>query len=322
MAAADYSSFIDRSTDAAALIPEDVVDTIMSKATESSAVLSLFRRIPVSRAQLRIPVLSALPTAYWVTGDTGLKQTTDLSWASKYLNIEEIAVIVPIPQNVLDDVDYDIWTESMPLLTEAVARTFDSAVFFGTNAPASFPDDVVTAATAAGNTVAEGTSTAAEGGFMGDVDLTIAALEADGYDVDGYVAARSARAKFRSARNTSGDRIDRDRVSGALDEFDGDPIAYSMAGLWPADVRLIAGQFADQFVVGVRKDVTMDVSDQAVISDSNGAIIYNLFQQDMVALRLTFRAGWQVANVINNDQPVEANRYPASLLTYTGVGSV
>jgi HK97 family phage major capsid protein len=316
-----YNSLTDR-TEAAALIPEEVVDTIMTKATEQSAVLSLFRRIPVSRAQLRIPVLSALPSAYWVTGDTGLKQTTELAWASKYLNIEEIAVIVPIPQNVLDDADYDIWGESMPLLTERVARTFDSAVFFGTNAPASFPTDVVASATAAGNTVAEGTATTAEGGFMGDVDALIATLEADGYDVDGYVADRSARAKFRSARNTSGDRVDRDRVSGGLDEFDGDPVAYTMRGLWPADVRMIAGQFSDQFVVGVRKDVTMDISTEAVISDANGAIIYNLFQQDMVALRLTFRAGWQVANVINDSQPTEASRYPASVLTYSAGGSV
>ena len=39
---------------------------------------------------------------------------------------------------------------------------------------------------------------------------------------------------------------------------------------------------------------------------------YNLAQQDMVALRLTFRVGWQVANTINYQQPVEANRYPAA----------
>jgi hypothetical protein len=35
----------------------------------------------------------------------------------------------------------------------------------------------------------------------------------------------------------------------------------------------------------------------------------------MVALRLTMRVGWQVANTINYDQPtVEASRYPAAIL--------
>jgi hypothetical protein len=54
------------------------------------------------------------------------------------------------------------------------------------------------------------------------------------------------------------------------------------------------------------------VLDQAVIQDAGGNIVYNLAQQDMVALRVTFRAGWQVSNRINFDQPTEANRYPAA----------
>src|SRR4051794_30101150 len=96
-----------------------------------SAALSLFRRIPVGRAQVRFPILSALPTAYWVTGDTGLKQTTEVNWANKFLNIEEIAAIVPVPDNVMADVDANIWDEAAPLLGEAVGRVLDAAVFFG-----------------------------------------------------------------------------------------------------------------------------------------------------------------------------------------------
>jgi hypothetical protein len=80
-------------------------------------------------------------------------------------------------------------------------------------------------------------------------------------------------------------------------------------------VRLFTGDFTD-FVVGVRSDVTMKILDQAVIQDNTGAIVYNLAQQDMTAVRLTFRVGWQVSNRINNDQPTEANRYPVSVLKF------
>jgi HK97 family phage major capsid protein len=103
-------------TDAAALIPEEVSRVMLGKATEQSAALSLFRRVPVGRAQVRFPVLSALPTAYFVTGDTGLKQTTEINWANKFLNIEEIATILPVPDNVIADIDANIWDEAMPLL--------------------------------------------------------------------------------------------------------------------------------------------------------------------------------------------------------------
>ncbi|PRX95578.1 phage major capsid protein [Allonocardiopsis opalescens] len=316
-----YNNITSRS-DAEALIPEEVSRELLGKATESSAVLQLFRRVPVSRNAVRFPVLSALPVAYWVTGDTGLKQTTEVAWTNKFMNIEEIATIVPVPENVVDDVELDIWDEVMPYIEEAFARTLDSAVFFGTNAPASFPTNVVAAALAAGNDVAEGTATAAQGGVMGDLDNLIAEVEEDGYDVTGFAAARSARRLLRAARDTTGQRTDAGRVSADLATLDGLPIAYPMRGQWPtggavgSNVRLLAGDFSNQFIVGVRQDITLKVLTEAVIQDNTGAIVYNLAQQDMVALRIKARFGWQVANTINNDQPTEATRYPAAVLTY------
>jgi HK97 family phage major capsid protein len=98
---------IDR-TGAAALIPEDASAEIIQGVPSDSAVLQLARRLPnMSRKQTRLPVLATLPTAYFVNGDTGLKQTSSVSWENVYLNAEELAVIVPIPEAVLDDNDYD-----------------------------------------------------------------------------------------------------------------------------------------------------------------------------------------------------------------------
>jgi HK97 family phage major capsid protein len=317
-----YNNLTSR-TDAQALIPEEVSNEMLGKATEQSAVLQLFRRVPVQAGQVRFPVLSALPMAYWVTGDTGLKQTTEVNWTNKYLNIEEIATIMPVPDNVLADVDANIWDTAMPLLVEAFGRVLDTAVFFGTNAPASFPANILTAATAAGNSVNEG-STAAQGGFFGDIDKLYGVVEQDGFDVTGFVAATSAKAKLRAARDSQGRKLDDGRVSGSLDSIDGFPIMYPMRGLFPVaggagvdGVRLFGGDW-NQFIVGVRQDITMKVLDQAVITDNTGAIIYNLPQQDMTAIRLTFRVGWQVANTLNNDQAVEANRYPVGVLKTVG----
>lgn len=314
-----YNNVISR-TDAAAEIPEEVSRTLVNRVADDSAALSLFRRVPVNRGQTRMPVLSALPIAYFVTGDTGLKQTTELNWANKFLNVEEIATIVPVPDAVVADMETNVWDESMPYLVEAVGRALDAAVFFGTNAPASWPQNVSAAAAAAGNTVTEG-ATAANGGFFGDIDATISTIENDGFDLTGIVAARSARGRFRSARNADGDRLDANRLGGDLNNIDGSPIVYPMRGLFPSggaagsNVRLFAGDW-DEFVLGVRQDVTLKVLTEAVIQDNTGAIIYNLAQQDMTALRLTFRVGWQVSNLINYDQATEANRYPAARLVY------
>jgi HK97 family phage major capsid protein len=315
-----YNNITSR-TDVEQLIPEEVSRIMLGMDTEQSAVLSLFRRIPVSRNQIRFPIISALPVAYWVTGDTGLKQTTEMAWDKKFMTIEELATIMPVPENVLADMEADLWATSQPYIVEAFHRTLDAAVFFGTNAPSSFPDDVVTAATAAANTVTEGTADASEGSAFGDLDGLISTVEEDGYDVTGFVASRAIRRNLRAARDTSGQRLDAGRLSGDLNSLDGSPIVYPMRGLWATggaagtNVRAIAGQW-DQFIVGVRQDISWKLLDQAVIQDNTGAIIYNLAQQDMVAMRIVFRVGWQVANTLNHDQPVEASRYPAGLLKF------
>lgn len=307
-----YDSITNR-TDTQALMPEEVSNAWLTKATEQSAAMSLFRRIPVARAQTRFPVISALPLAYFVAGDTGLKQTTEVAWTNKFLNVEEIAVIVPVPDSVEADADMDVWNEIEPLAVEAMARVLDNAIFFGVNAPASWPTNLRAAAVAANNDVEFGSHTTAQGGIFGDIDEMHSTVELDGFDITGWAANRSFRAALRSGRNLDGDRLDQGRTNSGLTELDGSPIVYPMRGLWPANTLAFGGDFS-QYVLGVRQDITMKMLDQAVIQDNTGAIVYNLAQQDMKALRLVMRVGWQVANLINNDQPNEAERYPLSVL--------
>ena len=307
--------------DTQALMPEEVSKAMLGKLTEESATLQMFRRIPVARNAIRFPIITALPTAYWVSGDTGLKQTTKLAWDNKFMQIEELATILPVPENVADDMEGDIWDEAEPLIREAIGRALDTAVYFGINAPASFPKNILQGATDAGNVVTEGTATAAAGGYLGDVDNLIGAVEDDGFDVTGFVAARAARRKFRAARDTQGRKTDPGRLGADLNSLDGETISYPMRGLWSTtggvgtNVRMFAGQW-DQFVVGVRQDITMKLLTESVIQDNTGAIVYNLSQQDMIAYRLKFRVGWQVANTINNDNPDAATRYPVAAMKF------
>ena len=307
-----YNSLI-RRTDAAAMVPEQVAGTMLTNLENTSAALSLGTRVPVARNQVRFPVLSALPTAYFVNGDTGLKQTSEAAWDNKYLNIEELAVIVPIPEAVLDDAGFDVWGAVRPLMENAIGRALDAAVFFGTNAPAAWPDDIVTAAVAAGNVVARGTNTQANGGLAADLVDLFGTVWADGYDVTGAVAGTSIRPRILNARNTQGDKYGDDL---SINMINGATVQYPMRGQWPTGLsaaELIAGDF-NNLVVGVRQDFTYKLITEGVITDNTGAIQYNLPQQDMVALRLVFRVGWEVANPINYDQGTEANRYPFAVL--------
>jgi HK97 family phage major capsid protein len=303
--------------DAQGLVPEEVSNAMLKSLSETSAVLSQFLRVPVSRNQERFPVLSALPIAYFVTGDTGLKQTTEVNWKSKYLNIEEIACIVPIPEAVLDDAAYDIWGQVQPLMEQAIGRTLDAAVYFGTNKPASWPEAIVAAAEAAGNKITAGANEPKAGGIVGDFSDLLGKIEVEGYDAEAIIADRVIKGLLRQARATTGESLiepQDGQVSAA--SVHGIDIAYPMRGLWPRSsgkAEAVATDPAEQ-VVGVRQDITWKLLDEAVIQDTEGNIVYNLAQQDLVAMRVTFRAGWQTANTINYEQETEASRYPAAVL--------
>lgn len=153
------ANIIDRAR-AEALIQEQVVSTIFQDAPKQSVFMSLARKLPnMTSKQTRIPVLDMLPVAYWVNGDTGFKQTSQQAWDNVYLTAAELAVIVPIPEAVLDDADFDILGEVTPRVNEAIGARVDAAVLFGTNRPTEWQNDIITMARQVGNNVSGGAVT-------------------------------------------------------------------------------------------------------------------------------------------------------------------
>ena len=114
--------------DAEALIREQIVSTIFQNAPKQSVFMGMARKLPnMTSKQTRIRVLDFLPTAYWVDGDTGMKQTTRQAWDNVYLTAGELAVIVPIPESVFDDAEMDIMGEITPRVNEAIGQKVDAA---------------------------------------------------------------------------------------------------------------------------------------------------------------------------------------------------
>ena len=208
--------------DAAALIPEQISKEIIQSATESSTVLQLGKRLPnMTSNKTSMPVLDMLPVAYFVNGEPGTKQTTKQAWANKYIYAEEIAVIVPIPEAVLDDADYDLWAEIKPRIAEAFGNKIDGAVLFGVDKPTTWRDDIVTTAKTAGakTTLTSDlyTDIMAEGGV-------IANIEASGYLPTGAIADVTMRAKLRGLRDNNGVPLFKSDMQGATNyALDGNP---------------------------------------------------------------------------------------------------
>ena len=293
----------------AGLIPEPVSREIFQGVVESSSVLKVGRRLPNMTSQTQsINVLDMLPLAYWVDGDTGFKQTSSQAWEKKKLYAEELAVIIPIPEAVLDDSNYDIWGEVKPRIVEAMGRRIDDAVLFGNGAPSTWRDSIVDTAVNAGCSVTLGTDLFQD--IMGENGL-IAKAEESGYLPTGIMSAVTMRAKLRGLVDTNKQPIFLSNMQeGARYTLDGIPMDFPMNGSWDADRALmIAGDFS-QLVYSIRQDVTYKILTEATIVDpTSKAVVYSLAQQDMVALRAVMRLGWEIPN------PVSA--YRANLTDYS-----
>lgn len=285
-------------TDLSGLIPEPVTREIIQGVTEGSAVLNMGRRLPnmTSKTQT-MNVLDMLPTAYFVNGDTGMKQTTKMKWDKKKIYAEEIAVIVPIPEAVLDDANYDIWGEVRPRLVEAFGKVIDGAVLFGVNKPTSWRNSVVKTCNDAGTIVKASASGDLYDELLGEGGV-ISKVEENGYLVNGIMSAIKMRAKLRGIKDANGSPIFKTDMQGATPyALDGSALYFPRNGAFDETKALMIAGDWNELVYSVRQDITFKIFDQGVVQDpSDNSIVYNLMQNDMVALRAVMRLGWEIPN--------------------------
>ena len=308
------ANVIDRSG-AESLIPTQEANEIIQGTITQSAVLSRGRKLAnMTSRQYKMPVLDMLPIAYFVNGDTGQKKTTKQAWDKKFITAEEIAVIVPIPEAVLDDAEYDIWAEVKPRVTEAFGKVIDGAILFDVDKPSTWRDGVVTTATKAQSVVTLGASDNLYDKIMAEEGV-IAKVEDSGYFVNGHMADISMRAKLRGLKDADGNPIFKSDMQGATSySLDGSPMNFPNNGAFDKSKALmISGDFS-QLVYSIRQDITFKLFTEGVVQNTDGTIAYNLMQNDMVALRAVMRLGWELPNPINALKTDKTKRCPFSIL--------
>lgn len=298
------------------MLPDELAREIIKTAPQSSVVAARARKVPMSTKSMKQPVLAALPDAYWVNGDTGMKQTTKAAWSGVTMTAEELAVIVPIPDALMADASIPLWDEVKPLLVEAVGKKVDDATIFGNDKPASWPAAIIPGAIAAGNSVELGTGE--------DIGVDIATLgerlALDGFAMNGFISRPGLHWSLVGLRDAQGKSIYSPPDSTGLSQglptaaLYGFPLNEVTTGVWdPADAVLLGADWT-KVVLGIRQDITFQMFSEGVISDDDGKVILNLMQQDTKALRLVFRVGFQVANPITRLNANAATRYPAGVI--------
>jgi len=314
--------FITR-TNAGQLIPEQFSEELLQGLQLQSVALQVFPRVDMGTAEVRMPVLSTLPMVNWGTGDLTSYNTSEVDWTNKYLDAAELYAIVPVPNKLLRDTTIGIWDQVKGPLMSKMAQAIDSAIFLNVNFPTQWSTNssaIASTAVTRSHNYARGTNAQGAGGLAEDINQTMALVEADGFPVNFLIGAPTFKSRMRSARDTLGQRLmDFTMGEGGAPSYfvNGIPMHFAIDGAWgntTGSYELIAGD-SRQGILGMRQDMEVNFLRETTFFDSTGKPVINLGQQDMTAMKLTFRIAYVTANIPTLQNENNATRWPFAVLT-------
>jgi len=315
MANTDYTS----RADAAALVSEEMSRIVYAELPKKSAAMQLMKTIPMGKTITRLPVSSGLASAGWLTGtDNTAGTASDATWENKTITAEELMCIVPVSRAVFEDSDFDFAAQVVPQALTAMGAAIDGAVLFGTSAPTSLATSIYEST----DSRVEATSGyalthVAASAYDVEISNLMALVEAGGYEVNGFIAAPSFKSNLRGLRDTVGQPIFQPSLTaGTPATLYGEPIVYCTNGAWKATSATVMCGDWSQGILGLRQDVSVRIFEEGVISDSTN-VRTNLMQADFVAVRITMRLGFQIANPIQTGTAY-GSQYPWAVMHPTG----
>jgi HK97 family phage major capsid protein len=269
------------------LLPEAVSARVIESAIKQSVVLQLATRQPMPAYTEHVPVVTTAPSASWVSAG-GRKPLTQVEWSAETLKAEEVAAVTAIPDAYIADTSgsWDVEESAENELAKAIARAFDAAVLFGTNAPASYPTDGIAGIAGAALTGDDA---------LEAIDNALTAIETDGLVANG-VASSSAigsalRKAYREAAALPG--------HAAASEIYGVPVAVTAP--WDSSAPdAFVGDWSN-LVVGIREDINFATSNDGVLVDEEGDIQVSAFQDDQTLVRIYARFAVAVATSLKAD---------------------
>ncbi|WP_100458491.1 phage major capsid protein [Mycobacteroides abscessus] len=292
----------------ATLIQEAYASDLLNASTEASTALAAFSTVNMGTKLTHLPVLATLPEADWVgesaTDSSGVKPQSEVTWADRTLVAEEIAVIIPVHENVIDDATENVLGEIARLAGQAIGKKLDEAVFFGTDKPASWVSPaLLPAAVSASQTFAVTDGTANANDLVGASNKAAEAIALAGWQPDTLVSSLALRYQVANLRDANGFPIFRD------ESFNGFRTYFNRNGAWDADSASAVIVDSSRVKIGMRQDIAVKLLDQATV----GSI--NLAERDMVALRFKARYAYVLGTAATS---MGANKVPVAAVIPDG----
>lgn len=189
------------------LLPPIITEPIFKKASETSALMQLARRVPLAvNRNTAIPVPMDVPTAGWVN-EGGIKPTGSESIGIKMMTGKKVALLLPVSEEVVMTNPAGLYDQLVQDLPTAISRSFDYAGIHGldlkTGAAGPFSDYL--AKTPFSQTI--GATPQSAGGVYADLVKGVQQVvngPVQGYEFSGFAADPRLMPELMLATDTVG----------------------------------------------------------------------------------------------------------------------
>lgn len=273
---------ISRTTEGlSAVLPPDVSREIWADLQRESIVMRLARRVTLPGSGLTVPIITGDPEPAWVD-ETEEKPVSRSTFGSKSLKGYTAAVIEPFSKQVVRDLP-SLYNACRVRLPKVLARHFDTACLFGPSPGTGF-DNL--------DGIAEVDLTDNEYGGLLEA-LGRVTNSDDGADVTSWVISPAGEVGLLGALDGN------DRPLFTLSPADDGSIGpllgrptFKTSHVAKGNVVGLGGDWSTA-IWGYVQAITVDVSDQATLTDVDGTTL-NLWQRNMIALRIEHEVGFAV----------------------------
>lgn len=260
------------------VIPATVAQNMYEEILNGSCVLPLAQVKQMTAPTETFHVWANKPGAYWVD-EASPVEITEATMIHPKMEAKKLATMVYTTREKLNDSFINVFEELKPQIVEALYREIDREILHG--AQSKFGTNVMKAVTDSSHSITVGTNATIDL----DVSDAMGLVEVAGYDPNGFLAPVEMKNKLRKLRDADGNRL----LFGQRGEEDfyGLPIEFAKNGaLDKTKAEIVVGDW-DKVIVGILDGIEYSVSTDATITD--GVKTVNLFQNDMIALKVTMR---------------------------------
>ncbi|GAB3475301.1 phage major capsid protein [Amycolatopsis cihanbeyliensis] len=289
-------------------LPRNVLPPLWEKAQESSLVMRLGQRIPVSYGESVLPLSAVEPEV----GQVGVgtrpqdreghqKPVTGVAWDSTTFSPIKLAGIITVSEEFATVDPRGLNSQLRGKLASAIGRGLDLAVFHGRrpdngDALQGIDANSYVNATTKRVYLDADTATSVKDDMIAGWELvTTAEHDVNGWAIDKLFQPKILGATDKDGKNVFGGEVD---LSGAARSLLGLPVEYGKAvsgklgAAARTNVRLFGGDWT-RVLYGFADRVRIKRSTEAVITDAAGNTI-NLWQTNQVALMVEVTVGWKV----------------------------